>query len=318
MHPFSCFLRRPLRRVFLLLPAILTLLVGAGCNRPAAPEAPGIEDERGRPVALPDTLARIVALGPSVTEVLCAAGAAELLVGVSTVDDYPPAVVEALPRFNLLPIDYEAILRLRPDMAFASDQIIKSEDAEKLERLGVPVYFLTSQSPEEVFASMARVGALLGRGPEAAAAADSLRGRLEALRRLTAEQAARPSVLVLIGDEALYAFGRESYVHALIADAGGVSATGGIATERPVLSEEFVLEARPDVIVGAFGKDYDPARLLRSHPAFRATPAVRNGRVYSMEASVLLRPGPRLVEAAWHIGRLLHPDAVGGAPAARP
>ena len=116
-----------------------------------------------------------------------------------------------------------------------------------------------------------------------------------------------PFELFLIGDDTLYAFGDESYVHDLIALAGGRSATEAIGTNAPILSDEFVLTTKPDVIFGAFGEDYDPARLLALHPTWDIVPAVVNGRVYSLDPSLILRPGPRLVEGAQQMAIKLHP-----------
>ncbi|MFB6249927.1 MAG: ABC transporter substrate-binding protein, partial [Salinibacter sp.] len=111
-----------------------------------------------------------------------------------------------------------------------------------------------------------------------------------------------------IGDDTLYSFGEGSYVHRLIEVAGGRSITDTLSATAPTLSEEFVLTARPEVIVGAWGADYDPSRLLKRHPTFDVVPAVRNGRVYSFPPSLLLRPGPRLVTGARRVAARLHPD----------
>jgi ABC-type Fe3+-hydroxamate transport system substrate-binding protein len=115
-------------------------------------------------------------------------------------------------------------------------------------------------------------------------------------------------VLVLIGDDTLYSFGDGSYVHNLVELAGGRSITASIDTKAPTLSEEYVLKEKPDVIVGAWGSDYDSDRLLKLHPTWDVVPAVQNGRVYSLPSSLLLRPGPRLVQGARRMAAYLHPD----------
>jgi iron complex transport system substrate-binding protein len=66
------------------------------------------------------------------------------------------------------------------------------------------------------------------------------------------------------------------------------------------------------VIVGAFGTDYDPARLARLHPTWKGTvPALEKGRVYSVAAPLFLRPGPRVAKGARQLARRLHPEVVG-------
>ena len=124
---------------------------------------------------------------------------------------------------------------------------------------------------------------------------------------LTDRAEERPLTLFLIDDEMLYAFGSESYMHALIDLAGGRSATAEIEAVRPILNEEFVLTRKPEVIFGAFGEGYDPAQLLEHHPTWGIVPAVRDGRVYGLNPDLVLRPTPRLLEGIRQMALHLHP-----------
>ena len=72
--------------------------------------------------------------------------------------------------------------------------------------------------------------------------------------------------------------------------------------------DEFVLTAKPEIILGAFGEDYDPAELARRHETWTIVPAVQESRIYSVNPDLLLRPGPRLVEGAFRTAMYLHPD----------
>ena len=85
------------------------------------------------------------------------------------------------------------------------------------------------------------LGWLLGTARTADRAADSLDARLAGLG--TDSSAARPDVLVLVGDQTLFAFGGGSYVHEMVSLAGGRSITSVFETRAPVLSEEYVIDA---------------------------------------------------------------------------
>lgn len=311
----------------LVLCCLLLLLAGpmAGCGpSPKAPEAPEratdastaaaqrdttVTDALGRAVTFAHPARRIVTLAPNLTEIAAVAGAGPRLVGVTTADDYPPALVDTLPAVSALPLDFEAVVALEPDLVLAADQVNSPRDAATLAGLDVPVYVTASASLADVFAAVETVGALAGTAARATAAADSLRRALAALRRRTAARPTRPRTLVLVGDETLYAFGRGSYVHTLVEAAGGTSVTADLPSRAPTLSEEFVIEAAPEVIVGAFGPDYDPERLARLHPAWDVVPAMRTGRVCSLDPDLLLRPGPRLVAGAQQVAACLAADA---------
>jgi ABC-type Fe3+-hydroxamate transport system substrate-binding protein len=300
---------------------ILLLPVAAGCgDSDQVPSDTTVTDALGRTVALERPVERVVSLAPNLTEIVFAAGGGSKLVAVTTADDYPPAV-DSLDRISALPVDFEAVAAQNPDLVLATDQVNPPGDTETFEALDVPVYFFSFGSLTDVFDAIRTTGTLLGTEAAAADTARALERQVARLGRRTDALATneRPRVLVLIGDDTLYSFGEDSYVHRLVELAGGRSVTDTLSTAAPTLSEEFVLTARPDVIVGAWGADYDPSRLLELHPTWDVVPAVQNDRVYSLPPSLLLRPGPRLVTGARRLAAHLHPEfAVAGDSTARP
>lgn len=284
---------------------LVTLLVCAGCDTASTPERTAT-DALGRTVPLPDTVRRVVPLAPNLTELAVAAGAARRLVAVTVSDTYPPALVDTLPRVQTLPVDYEAIVQHRPDLVLATAQVNSPGDADPLAQMDVPTYFFAFDSVEAIFAGVDTLGTLLNTAATARAAADSLRASMQALRRATAPVEA-PRVLVLVGDDTLYAFGGPSYVHTLVEAAGGRSITDHFEGAAPTLSEEFVLQAAPDVIIGLFDAEAPAEHLLNLHPTWDVVPAIQNGRVYTVNPDLVSRPGPRVVQGAYAIARRLHP-----------
>lgn len=287
----------------LALPFFALCLLGCG-ERPEAPSA--YTDDLGRRVEVVEAPERVLALAPNLTEILFAIGEGGRLVGASPADTHPPGL-DSLPAFSTYPLDVEAVVALRPDLVLATDQINNPADAGALAEAGIPTYFFRFDEIADVPRALRAVGALLGVEPAADSAATAFEERVQRLADRTAS-ADRPRVLLLIGDETLFAFGDGSYTQRLIEAAGGESVTAGFAGEAVTLSEEFVLEAAPEVIVLALGPGYDAAELTRLHPAFASVPAVRSGRVYGMDPDLLLRPGPRLAEGAETLARLLRDD----------
>lgn len=115
-------------------------------------------------------------------------------------------------------------------------------------------------------------------------------------------------MLLLAGAKTLYSFGQESYVHDLIRMAGGRSVTAKLDAKAPVLSEEFVIRKNPDVIIGTFAETHDAQKLLALHPSWRSVSALEEGRVYTVDGDVVVRPGPRVVEGVRRMAALLHPQ----------
>lgn len=307
-------------RRFTLTIALCLLLGGCGASD-ADRSAETVTDDLERTVELERPIKRVISLAPNLTELVYAAGAGSTLVAVTSSDDYPPAV-DSLDHVSALPIDFEAVASKNPDLVLGTDQINPPGDTETFEALDVPIYFFSFSSLDDVFDAIRTTGTLLGTETAAQDSAEALEQQLAALRTRTDSLSTdeRPRVLILIGDDTLYSFGEGSYVHELVEIAGGRSITASIETKAPTLSEEFVLTEKPDVIVGAWGTDYDPERLLDLHPTWDVVPAVTNDRVYSLPSSLLLRPGPRLVEGVRRMAAHLHPSRLGdlAAPRERP
>jgi ABC-type Fe3+-hydroxamate transport system substrate-binding protein len=297
----------PPTRLGLLL---LVLLLGGGCGETSSDEAARtVTDDLGRTVSLDGPVRRVVSLAPNLTEIVHAAGAGASLVAITSSGDYPPPV-DTLPHVSALPIDFEAVAAQEPDLVLATDQINAPNDAATFEALDLPLYFFAFDTLDDIVESIRTTGRLLGTEAAARDSAAALEQEIAALRARTGAlpQEQRPRVLVLVGDDTLYSFGHGSYVHTLVELAGGRSITADIENQAPTLTEEYVLTQKPDVIVGLWGSDYDPSRLLELHPTWDVVPALQNDRVYSVPAALLARPGPRVLKGARLLARRLHPE----------
>lgn len=307
----------PSRRIVLLL---FVVVLGVGCGDSASEDSSRtVTDDLGRTVALPPTVDRVVSLAPNLTEIVHAAGAGNQLAAITSSGDYPPAV-DTLPHVSALPVDFEAIAAQEPDLVLATDQINAPGDTETFEALDVPIYFFSFGSLDNIIESIRITGRLLGTEAVAADSAAALQSSFDALRARTDSipRQKRPRVLVLVGDDTLYSFGQGSYVHTLVDLAGGRSITANLDNQAPTLSDEYVLQQQPDVIVGLWGTDYDPSRLLDLHPTWDVVPAVQNNRIISLPTSLIGRPGPRVLEGVLSLARRLHPNRVSDISKAAP
>ena len=285
------------------LPVLLAAVLWAGCAEPA----PGsVSDDLGRSVGVEDVPASVLPLAPNVTELVATAAGLDRLAGVAVSDDFPPGV-DGLPRFQSYPLDTEAVVALGPDLAIGSDEVNPTDQADGLSALGIPTYLFAFDEVADVPRALRTLDTLLATRDGAPAAA-AFERRVRDVERAVRPYS-RPRVLLLVGDEALYAFGRDSYASELVRLAGGDNVTDAYPGRAAQPSEEAVVEAAPEVVVVLAGPDYDPVRLVERHPAFFDLPAVQNGRVYGLDPDFVSRAGPRLVEGLERLARLLHPEA---------
>ncbi|MFN3596300.1 MAG: ABC transporter substrate-binding protein [Rubricoccaceae bacterium] len=290
---------RALRRA---LPLVLVLL---GACRPDAPADAPLVDDLGRTLALEGPAARVVTLAPGLADLVTLAAGADRLAGVSQADSLPSGL-ETLPRLPSHPPDVQRLVALAPDLVLAAEQANRPEAVGRLAEFGIPSYFFSLRTLDDVPRALRTLDRLLGAAGGAPAAAQFELRQAEVARIVAGAE--RPRVLLLAGTgDALRAFGRDAYQSDLVRAAGGLNLTDAFEGLEVRLSEAFALEQAPDVIVVLAPEGYDRRRLTDAHPAWLDTPAVREGRVYALAPDLVARPGPRLAEALERLARLLHP-----------
>lgn len=276
-----------------------------GCGGPAEVEqtvpetARLLTDDLGRSVILPQQVDRAVSLAPSITETVFAAGAGERLVGVTTFCDFPAQAKEIKRIGDTQTPNIETIIALRPQVVLVTTASQVQAAMPQFEERGIQVFVMSPDSVDAVIRSIRQVGEIFGTSGQAELKAAELERRLAALNG-SGDAASRPGVFVQISKEPLFTVGKDSFITEIIELAGGRSVTAEVATAYPKLSKETALVMDPDVIILSASDDN-----REPNPVFASSPAARNGRVYSIDADILSRPGPRVADAVEEAARLI-------------
>jgi iron complex transport system substrate-binding protein len=290
-------------------PGALALLASLLVAVPA--QALALRDMLGREVSLAGPPARIVSLVPSVTETIFALGGEARLVGVSDYCDWPPAA-RLKPRVGgMVSPSLEAIVALRPDLVVGTDEGGREETFVQLRRLGVPVYVVHAHRVAEMYDLIARVGELTGRGPAVPPLVAGIRRRIDAVRAAVKPLGA-PRVLYVLWPDPLLVPGRDSHLTEMIALAGGRSITADEAVQYVRFSIEAAVARAPEVIILAdhsSGASTAGRAAPEKWQSLTSVPAIRAGRLYSVDLSILHRYGPRVPEGLETLARILHPGA---------
>jgi ABC-type Fe3+-hydroxamate transport system substrate-binding protein len=248
---------------------------------------------------------RIVSLNPSTTELLFAIGAGSRLVGRTTYDMWP-AAARAVPDLGpgLRP-NVEAVLAVHPDLVvlYASDD--NRDAARRLRAARVPTAAFRVDRIADFERVTRALGVLTGDSAAARATVDSVRNTLDRVRAATASLP-RPTVFWPLYDQPLLATGAGSYLNELIDIAGGRNVYGFMKDPSPRVTFEDVLRRDPDVVLAS---PESRARYL-ADPRWQSLRALRDGHLLVVDTILVLRPGPRLGEAARSIALLLHPGSV--------
>lgn len=272
-------------------------------SAPAASSAPvQVTDDRGHTLTLPAPPQRVVSLLPSLTETVCELGQCARLVGVDRYSNFPTAV-QRLPQLGGgLDPNIEAVVARRPDLVLVS---ASSRAADRLEALGLKVVVLEPKSHADVQRVLLKVAQALGL-PQPEAEAQRIWRYIDAGVQ-AATQSIRPERrgqrVYFEVNRAPYAAGPTSFIGETLARLGARNIIPAAQGPFPKINPEFVVRANPDVImVGA--RNFDG---MTERPGWGQIKALRTTQrreqgglcVFSLdESDVLVRPGPRMPEAA--------------------
>ena len=288
---------------------------------------------------------RIVSFLPSATEMTCALGLSDRLMGITHECDYPsevkgkPIVVRTvLPieqmsqqeidsavserlrnGLSLYEVDESLMQTIAPDLILTQDlcqvcapsgnevsQLVKSLPSHP------KILWLTPQSLEQIFDNLRELGQATDRLPEAEAVIAAGRARLERIAAVTRAIPYRPRVFCMEWIDPVYCSGH--WVPEMVRIAGGTDELGRDGAYSVRIAWEDVLKWAPEVLVVMpcgldLQKSAEQARQLFAFPGWSELPAVRAGLVYAVNAnSYFARPGPRVIEGTELLAHILHPD----------
>ncbi len=284
----------------------LTVLLMVTCAEISC--ADEFKDETNRLVRIHSVPRRIVSLAPGITETLYALGLENRIVGVTTFCDWP-AAARLKPRIGgFTNPSIEKIVSLKPDLILATADGNRRETVVQLERLGLPVYVTNPSDTRGVLRSILRIGEITRQEKNARRLVGTLQKRLDCVTAQTRHRD-KPRVFFQIGLEPMVTAGRGTLINEVIKRAGGVNVAGADLANYPRYSAEGIIGASPDIIVFApMINDNKLEAVKRFWKNFPEVPAVKNRRIYPIDADLINRASPRLFDAVEIMAIFFHPD----------
>ncbi len=256
---------------------------------------------------------RIVSLAPSNTEILFAIGAGDRVVGVTDYCNYPPEVVEKKKNGELVSIggyttvNIEKVVSLKPDLVVASygNGI---ETIEALRRLGINVIAFDPKTIQDVMRDIVLIGEATGHKEEAKKLVKEMLSKIENVTEKVKDKP-RLRVAHIVWHDPIWVSGRNTFIDEVIALAGGENVFSFDGWR--VISVEDLIAANPDVIIVSSGSGMGGGRdivyeWVMHDERLKPLSAVKNGRVYVVDADIISRPSYRLADAVEIVANLLH------------
>jgi len=301
-----------------LLIAVLSIAIFSGCQKKGSvtPEEISkglfpvtVSDVYGSKVTIEKKPERIVALAPSIVEVLYRLELGDKIVGVTDYSDYP-AEAKTKPivgSFN--GVNIEKIVELKPDLVLAGAGMSK-QDYQKLVDLKINVLVAEAKTLEQIPETFTIIGKATGEIDKSKILVDELQGKIDKVReKVKNAKKVKTYYVISFGKEGNWTAGKGTFLSELINIAGGENIADDVDGWKEY-SIEKIVEKNPDVLLisalVANNKD-----ILDNEKGYKETAAVKNDSVTILDDNLTQRPGPRIAEGLEIIARTIHPEIFG-------
>ena len=268
-----------------------------------------ITDSTGTEITLTKKPERIVSLAPSTTEILCALGLEDKIVGRTKYCNYPESIM-ALPEVGgTSDPNIETIVDLNPDLVVGATHV-SEEVIDKLREVGINVAFLNEEENfEGTYSAIEKLGMLTGTDKEAAKVVDEMKQKIADLEAAIKDLhlTELPKVYYATGfGESDYGAGGDTFIGEIIHLAGATN----IAQEIPgwSISKEQIADGNPDIIIVPSG--INMATEMATADFYKDLKAVKEGKVYEIDGDSISRQGPRVADALVEMAQKIHPELV--------
>jgi iron complex transport system substrate-binding protein len=260
-------------------------------------------DDRGQAIEFANPPQRIISLAPNITELLFAVGAGSHVVAVSEYSDHP-ADAMALPKIaNALGVDFEHILDLQPDLVIAWLSGNGRRVIDRLEHLGIRVFVTEPRRFADVERLLSVFGQISGHPRKGSSQASRFGKQVAALRDRYARRAAI-SVFYLLSQRPLMTINGEHMISELLTLCGGDNVFADYRLLAPTVNIEDIMKRDADVILISSTVP-NVSQVRAQWLMMKDLKAAQTSRVFVVDADLINRQAPRLVQGAEQVCRLI-------------
>lgn len=254
-----------------------------------------VTDDTGATVRVMQPVQRVVSLSPHVTELLYSSGATHQVVAAVDYSDYPEQAKHLTRVGSGYQLDIEAIVALQPDLVVGWRSGNQSAQLEQLKKLGLVLYLSEPENLQGIAKNLRDIGKLLGTSANADPVAKKLLQGIQQLQQKYQDRQ-RLKVFYQVWQSPLFTVNGKHIISQIIELCGGENVFSGLAILSPQVDVESVIAATPDVIV--VGLAEGRGGWLQDWQKWTTIPAVKNKQLYGIEADLIVRHTPRILQGA--------------------
>jgi len=269
-----------------------------------------VKDDFNYTVVIKKYPSRIVSLAPSNTEILFALGLGDKIVGVTDYCNYPPEALNKTKVGGYSTINIERVIALKPDLVVAAYGNGK-ETIEVLKRANITVVALNPKNIEGIKRDILLLGKITNTEENATKLIKWMDNIINNVKKKVKGKR-KVSVAHILWHDPIWVSGKNTFIDEVISIAGGYNVFNFQGWK--VISVEDLIEKNPEVILvssgsGMGGKKDIVYEWIVNDERLKCVRAVKNGKVYVVDADIISRPSYRIAIAVETVAKLLHPEA---------
>jgi iron complex transport system substrate-binding protein len=257
---------------------------------------------------------RVISINPAATEIIFELGCSEKLIAVSNFCDYPPET-KNLPKVGgVINPNLEQIAVLQPDLIIIQGKSKKI--AEYCKHRKIEHITINLRNIEEIYQGINKIGDKLLCREAADKLCEKIRTELKNIESRLANYPQKKVFFSLYRTPGsltgITTIGPKTLLSELLNIAGGQNIFNDLNKDYPIVSKETLIKRQPEIIIEhiaeSSARNNDINNALNDWEKLGKLKAVRNDNLYIAKGDLLLKPGPRVDQAALKLAKIIHPE----------
>lgn len=241
---------------------------------------------------------KIIILDPAIIETFYMIGAEDKITAIATTAKskiYPEDKVNKLPSVgHITNTSIEKILSFSPDLVLIGSMSSKLGDS--LKPFGIPVLIVEANNFEDILQNVKLIGKITGKEREADKLYIESNKKLLSIKDEISKKPLNLKGAILYSTSPMMAFNSKSLSGQILTLLGIDNLANNLVGDKPIISPEFLLSENPDFLIGSMAIS-SPKDILNSSPIVKQTIAGKNGNIFIVDSTKILRASPRIFEA---------------------
>ncbi len=286
--------------------SFIFFLTSCGKENTSVPNGVPVKDDLGTIHVFNKIPQRIITLAPNLTEMIYDLGLEDKLVGNTLYCNYPDAAQKIEKVGNLLTVNFEKIVELKPDLVFITVEGNTKETYDKFHQLGIKIFVSNPRGfggIKKTYLDLGKIFKIENEAKFKIAKWDSVITKTEALSKNYPSK----SAMFIVDLKPLMLAGGKTFLNEFMVMCGLRNIAADSPVNYPMFSREEILKRDPDYIILTADDNTDVSKIKNTYPEWARLKAIKNNNVVFVNRDLYSRPGPRFAEAVNDLFTRLHP-----------